>query len=351
MTLSRLALRLSRLVAIGGLAAASLPALALDKVVFYTNWLPQVEFGGYYTAQATGIYKAHGLDVEIKPGGPQVNGSMLLLGRKADFVLLHTNGQIISAAEQSIPMVAVAATYQKDPQVIVSHKGAGQDTLESLKGKPIFLSQDAKSSFWPWLKSRFGYTDAQVRPYTFQMAPFLASKNAIQQSYLTSEPHALLSAGADINVFLLSDHGWAPVSTPLVTRKDILQDKPDLARRFVRASLEGWYAFLADPSAARAMVKQLAPETTEAQMDYSIKAMRENGIVLSGAALTQGIGAMDLKKWQSFYDEMSALGLYKKGLDVSTMFSTQFVNDEAFAKAMAAKYPKAFDKAAVAQAR
>ena len=351
MTPSRFALRLSRLLALGGLVAASLPALALDKVVFYTNWLHQVEFGGFYTAQATGIYKAHGLDVEIKPGGPQVNGSMLLLGGKADFVLLHTNGQIISAAEQNIPMVALAATYQKHPQVIVTHKGAGHDTLESLKGKPIFLSQDSKSSFWPWLKQRYGYTESQVRPYTFQMAPFLASKSAIQQSFLTSEPYALTSAGADINVFLLSDHGWGPVSMPIVTRKDVLEKNPDLAKRFIRATLEGWYSFLADQGPARAVVKKLAPETTEGQMDYSIKQMVDKGIVLSGAALEKGIGTMDLAKWQSFYDEMSGVGLYKKGLDVSSMFTTQFINDPAFVKEMQAKYPKAFPatKAAVAR--
>lgn len=342
MTISRFTRRyLIRALAFAGLAASSLPALALDKVVVYTNWMHQVEFGGYYAAKANGYYAANGLDVEIRPGGPQVNGAMLLLGGKADFVILHTNGQVISAAEQNLPLVAVAASYQKDPQVIVTHQGVGFDSLTSLKGPPIFLSQDSKSSFWPWLKSQYGYTDAQSRPYTYQMAPFLNNPKAIQQSYLTAEPHALQQAGAKINTFLLSDHGWNPTPQPLVTRKDLLQKNPEMVGRFVRASMEGWYSFLNDPTPVRKLVKELAPETTEAQMDFSIQAMRDNGIVLSGDALTQGIGTMSQAKWQSFYDQMSALGLYKKGLDVSQMFTTQFVNDKAFTQAMVAKYPKA----------
>lgn len=334
--------RFLRFLALAGLATCSLHSLAADKVVVYTNWMHQVEFGGYYSAKANGIYAAHGLEVDIRPGGPQVNGAMLLLGGKADFVILHTNGQVISAAEQNLPMVAVAANYQKDPQVIVAHQGVGHDTLASLKGQPIFLSQDAKSSFWPWLKNKYGYTDAQTRPYTFQMAPFLNNTQAIQQSYLTAEPHALIQAGAKINTFLLSDYGWNPTSQPLVTRKDLLEKNPDVVRRFVQASMEGWYSFLADPSAARQMVKTLVPETTEAQMDFSIQAMRDNGIVHSGDALQHGIGTMNLAKWQNFYAQMSALGLYKKGLDVSQMFSTAFINDPAFLQSMRSKYPAAF---------
>lgn len=333
---------LARTLTIASLAGGCLHAMALDKVVVYTNWMHQVEFGGYYAAKASGIYAANGLDVEIRPGGPQVNGSMLLLGGKADFVILHTNGQVISAAEQNLPLIAVAANYQKDPQVIVSHQGVGHDSLAALKRQPIFLSQDSKSSFWPWLKSKYGYTDSQSRPYTFQMAPFLSNPKAIQQSYLTAEPYALEKAGAKFNTFLLSDYGWNPTPQPLVTRKDLVEKNPELVKRFVRASMEGWYSFLADSTPARQLVKQLAPETTEAQMDFSIQAMRNNGIVLSGDALSQGIGVMSQAKWQSFYEQMSDLGLYKKGLDVSKMFTTQFVSDKTFVQAMQTKYPKAF---------
>ncbi len=323
------------------LGCAPLAAFALDKVEFYSNWFPQAENGAFYQAKAAGIYERYGLDVTLNPGGPQVNGSMLVLGKRADFAILHSEGELLSALEKDLPLVAVAAMYQKDPQVVVSHKGVGNDSLEALKGKPIMLSQDAMTSFWPWLKHKYGYDDAQIRPYTFQMAPFLVNKQAIQQSFLTSEPFAIKQADVDPNVFLLSDHGWEPVSVPLVTRSDLVKSNPDLVRRFVQATLEGWYAYLQDPSAGNALIKQLVPEMLDGQIQYSLKEMKDHGIVVSGDALTLGIGAMTDARWKAFYDEMSAVGLYKQGMDYRRVFSLDFVNDKAFAQQMQAKYPQA----------
>ena len=188
------------LIALAAALVAPAGARADDKVTFYEDWFPEVEHGGAYQAVATGIYKKYGIDMDLQPGGPQVNGSLLLLGGKADFVTLHTDGELLHGLEQGTPLVAIAAQYQKDPQVLLSHKGVGHDTMESLKGTPILLSQDSFSSFWPWLKKKYGYTDDQVRPYTFQMAPFLSDKMAVQQAYLTAEPYAIKQGGVDPNI-------------------------------------------------------------------------------------------------------------------------------------------------------
>lgn len=325
--------------------AAAAPAAAADKVTIYTDWFPEIEHGGTYQAAAAGISDAYGLDVEVKPGGPQVNGALLLLGGKADFVLLHTDGELIHAVEQNAPLVAVAAMYQKDPQVLVSHKGVGHDSMESFKGVPILLSQDSFSSFWPWLRSRFGYTDDQVRPYTFQMGPFIADKNSVQQSYLTAEPYAIRQGGVDPNIFLLSDYGWDTYASLLVTRADMIQKKPDLVKRMVQAELEGWYSFWQDPKPAADLVKKLV-DVSDGQNQYSISEMKAHGIVISGEALENGIGAMSDARWKSFYDSTVKAGLYKAGTDYKKGYTLAYVNDKEFKAKMEAKYPNAMKNGA-----
>jgi NitT/TauT family transport system substrate-binding protein len=212
--------------------------------------------------------------------------------------------------------------------------------MESLKGVPILLSQDSFSSFWPWLKKKYSYTDDQVRPYTFQMAPFLADKMAVQQAYLTAEPYAIKQGGVDPNIFLLSDYGWDTYAALLVTRADLIRDKPDLVKRMVQATLEGWYSFWQDPKPGSALVQKLA-NTPDGQIAYSLGELKARGIIQSGDALTQGIGTMSDVRWKSFYEAMVVAGLYKPGLDYKKAYTLQFVNDGDFIAKMNAKYPDA----------
>jgi len=212
--------------------------------------------------------------------------------------------------------------------------------MESLKGTPILLSQDSFSSFWPWLKKKYGYTDDQVRPYTFQMAPFLSDKMAVQQAYLTAEPYAIKQGGVDPNIFLLSDYGWNTYAALLVTRADVIEKKPELVKRMVQATLEGWYSFWQDPKPGSAMVQKLV-STTDGQVHYSLGEMKARGIVLSGDALSNGIGAMNDERWKSFYDAMVAAGLYKPDLDYKKAYTLQFVNDKSFIAKMNQQYPDA----------
>jgi NitT/TauT family transport system substrate-binding protein len=327
-------------IACAAMLASPASVHAADKVTFYEDWFPEVEHGGAYQAVATGIYNSYGIDMDMQPGGPQVNGSLLLLGGKADFVVLHTDGELLHALEQGAPLVAIAAQYQKDPQVVLSHKGVGHDTMESLKGVPILLSQDSFSSFWPWLKKKYNYTDDQVRPYTFQMAPFLSDKAAVQQAYLTAEPYAIKQGGVDPNIFLLSDYGWDTYAALLVTRADVIKKNPDLVKRMTQATIEGWYSFWQNPKPGSKLVQEKA-NTPDGQIAYSIGEMKARGIVLSGDALTAGIGTMNDERWKSFYDAMVKAGLYKPGLDYRKAYTTEFINDKAFIAKMMAKYPEA----------
>lgn len=307
--------------------AASSPSGELTKVTYGTNWYAQAEHGGFYQAVATGIYRDHGLDVTVQMGGPQVNGTQLLMGGAIDFFMGY-GSDAIKAVEEGIPKVTVASMFQKDPQVIVAHPNTGADSLEDLKGRPIFISSAANVTYWPFLKAKFGFTDDQKRPYNFNPGPFLADQQSAQQGYLSSEPLAIAKEGGfEPVVFLLADYGYDPYSTTIECKRELVEQNPDLVQRFVDASIKGWYSYLyGDPAPGNELIKQANPEMTDEQIAYGIEKLKEYGIVKSGDAETLGIGAMTAERWKSFFDTMTAEGVFKSDTDYTQAFTLDFVN-------------------------
>ncbi len=307
-----------------GLSAAQ--AQALDKVRFGTNWVAEAEHGGYYQALADGTYRKYGLDVTIVPGGPNVNNRILLPVGKLDFFMSANSLQTFDAVAHAIPTVAVAASFQKDPQVLIAHPGV--DKLAELKTRTLFVSKEGIVTYFQWLKQTYGFDERKVKPYTFNAQPFLADKNSAMEGYVTSEPYAIeRAAHFKPAVFLLADHGFDSYSTLIETRRDLVEKKPDLVQRFVDASAVGWYHYLyGDPAPGNTLIKQQNPEMTDDQLAYSIAKMREDGIVDSGDTLKLGIGAMTDARWKSFYDKMVKAGVVKAGLDYRHGYTLQFVN-------------------------
>jgi NitT/TauT family transport system substrate-binding protein len=307
--------------------AAATPLHAEDKVILGTDWKAEAEHGGYYQAIAAGIYKKHGLDVSLRQGGPQVNQAALLAAGRLDFDEVPNSFISLNFVNEKIPMVAVAAMFQKDPSVLIAHRGVGNDSLAALKGKPIMIGADTRVGWWLFLKAKFGYTDDQIRPYTFNVAPFLVDKQAIQQGYVTSEPFLIEQHGEKPLVFLLADAGYTSYGSIIETSEKLAREKPDLVRRFVDASIEGWYSYLyGDPAPANALIKKDNPEMTDAVLAYAVAHLREAGIVDSGDAKTHGIGAMTEARWRDFLDIMAQQGLYPKTLDYRRAYTLAFVN-------------------------
>ena len=302
-------------------------AQSLEKLTFGTNWKAQAEHGGYYQAVATGIYKKAGLDVTIRMGGPQINHPQLLASGVIDFNMGSNCFNALNYVKNSIPMVCVGAIFQKDPQVLVSHAGQGNDSLAAMKGKPIMISPVARAGYWQFLRVKFGYTDDQIRTYTFNMAPFLADKSAIQQGFLTSEPFKLEKAGAKVVVHLLADAGYSTYATTIETSWKLVNEKPDVVQRFVNATIEGWYSYLyGDPSPANALIKKDNPEMTDDQIAHSIATLKKYGIADSGDAEKLGIGAMSDARWKDFLGIVVEAGLYPADLDLKRAYTLQFVN-------------------------
>jgi NitT/TauT family transport system substrate-binding protein len=315
--------------ALWGAAALAQPALALDKVTFATNWLADPEAGGYYQALADGTYQKYGLDVTIMPGGPSSNGGMLLIAGKIEFFM---GGDMIGdflSVQNNIPLIAVAADFQKNPQCIMAHPAVGLDKWQDLpNATPAFMSAGAVNTFWAWMRLAYGFKDENIKPYNFNSAPFIVDTHSIQQGYITSEPYEVEKQGHfKPAVFLLADYGYTTYSTEIITRREIVDQKPDLVQRFVSASAIGWYHYLyGDNAKANALIKKENPEMTDEQIDFSIAKIKEYGIVDSGDTLTKGIGAMTDEHWSDFYQKMVKAGIVKDGIDYKKAYTLQFVN-------------------------
>ena len=311
-----------------GVAIGSAHAQALDKVTFATNWVAEAEHGGFYQAVVDGTYRKHGLDVTILPGGPNVNHRLQLLAGKIEFYMSANTLQAFDAAARDIPTLIVAAIFQKDPQVLLAHPGRGIDTFEDLKKLTLFISKEGLASYFQWMKHDFGFSERNVKPYTFNPQPFLADKNAAMQGYVTSEPFAVETQGGfKPKIFLIADQGWGSYSTLIETRRDIVAKNPGLVQRFVDASTIGWYNYLyGDNKAANARIRRDNPEMSDALIAYSIAKMKEYGIVDSGDTGKLGIGAMTDARMKSFFDKMVATGVVKAGVDYRKSYTLQFVN-------------------------
>jgi NitT/TauT family transport system substrate-binding protein len=308
--------------------SAPLRAQPLEKVSFATNWVAEAEHGGFYQAAADGTYRKYGLDVTIVPGGPQANNRLLMTVGKVDFYLSANLLQSFDALAQGLPIIPVAALFQKDPQVLLAHPDQGIETFDDLKKLTLLISQEGMASYFQWMRSEFGFTEKQTRPYTFNPQPFLVDKRTAMQGYVTSEPYAVEQQGHfKPKIFLLADHGFNTYSTLIETRRELVAKKPDLVRRFVEASIIGWYNYIYhDNAPANALIKKHNPEMTDALLAYSVEKMKQYGIVDSGDSLTLGVGAMTQARVGSFFDKMVRAGVVKPGIDFRKSFTTQFVN-------------------------
>lgn len=300
---------------------------ANEKAVFGTNWLAQAEHGGFYQSVADGTYAACGLDVEIVSGGPQVNNRALMLAGKIDFHMGGDMLQAFNAVKEGIPVVSVAAIFQKHPQVIIAHPGEA-DSWDELKNLKLLIGDNGYTSYYQWMIAAHGFTAEQRQPYTFNPAPFLADKGLGMQGFLSSEPYVIEKEGGFVpNVFLIADAGYSTYATTVETMADTIANKPEVVKCFVEGSIKGWYNYLyGENQAADDMIIAANPDMTQDKINFAIGKMLSEGIVDSGDAETLGIGALTEEKVGDFYAKMVDAGVIEDGLDWKAAFSTEFAN-------------------------
>jgi NitT/TauT family transport system substrate-binding protein len=239
---------------------------------------------------------------------------------------------VMNLAQEGVPLKAVAAIFQKDPQVLIAHPRTGVKTLADLKGHPILLGDASISAFWVWLKAKYGFTDDQVRKYTFNSAPFLADKRAAQQGYVTSEPYSIeKETGMKPVVFLLADNGYPGYAAMILAPDSLIAKNPAAVKAFVEATAKGWQDYLyGDPKPADALIRKDNPEMSQDVIDQARAKMKSYGVVDGGDAQpgktgTAGIGAMTDARWRTFFDMAAGQGVYPKTLDYKKAYTLQFL--------------------------
>ena len=298
----------------------------LTPVTYTLNWYPQAEHGGLFQAKADGTYEQAGLDVTIKPGGPQINVHQLLAAGQTDFIM-GTAMRTLNAQAQGVPIVTVFAVFQKDPQSLVTHIGVGNDKLQDLKGKPIRLPAIARTNYWPWLKSKYGFSDEQIRGFEPGYAALGSDKMLSQQGFVTNDAWNARKVGLNLQSILLADYGWANYATTIDATEKTTRERPDMVRAFVRASQEGWKNYLQDPSKAHAAIKVANPQMEMDLMDHSWREMKQRGLIDSGDAKGGKIGIMTDARWEQFAKDMIAAGALPANLEWKKAYTLQFVKD------------------------
>jgi NitT/TauT family transport system substrate-binding protein len=309
---------------------AAVPTYAQDKkltpVSFTMNWFPQAEHGGFFAAKAEGIYERYGLDVTLRAGGPQVNVYQLLAAGQTDFIL-GTAMRVLSAQQQNVPAVAVAASFQKDPITIVSHAGVGHDKLQDLKGEPIRVPITARNNYWPWLKNRFGFTDEQIRPFEPGYGALASDPKLSMQGFITNDAWNGKKVGLTLHSHLLADYGWANYANTVDATEKTIRERPEVVLALVKASSEGWRRYLEDPSRAHAAIRQANPQMDPDLMQFSFQVMKRDGMIDSGDARGGKLGMMTDARWERFAKEMMAAGVLPATLEWKRAYTLQFVKD------------------------
>jgi len=315
-------------VALGLALLTNMPLAQAETVRFGTNWVAQAEHGGYYQAVADGTYEACGLEVEIVPGGPQVNNRAQMLAGKLDFHMGGNLLQAFSAVEQEIPLKVVAAHFQKEPQVLLTHPGtvASFDEIKDLES--LIIGDAGFQTYYQWLISDYGFDAAKRVPYTYNPAPFLADTKSAQQGYIPSEPFAIEQEGGFApDIWLLADAGFNTYATVVETMQATIDEREEVVTCFVEGSAIGWATYLyGDPAPGNAMIQADNPDMSDAQLAYSRDKLVEYGIVDSGDSLELGIGAMSDAQIGEFFEKMVKAGVVDAGVDYKASYTLDFAN-------------------------
>jgi NitT/TauT family transport system substrate-binding protein len=320
----------SRLLAgliVSGLAlTAATAASAAEKIRYSMNWVPEGEHCGFYQAKAAGYYDKAGLDVELKGAGPDVNVA-LLVGTGQLELGMGSSFTSINMVAQGIPGITVASMFQKDPQTLVAHSGQGIKTLADVKGKPVMIAKFAQQEFWQFLKQKFAFTDDQLRPYTYSVAPFLADEAAIEQGYVTEDEYQLKSQmKTPPEIMLLADYGYQNYATTIFGMRPWVEAHGDAVKAFIKATAQGYQDCLdGKADAGEKLLHTANPDEPEGLFQFKIKQMKERNMLTGGDAEKLGIGAMSDARWKDFFDTMSASGVYKKDLDYKSAYTLKYL--------------------------
>jgi NitT/TauT family transport system substrate-binding protein len=300
---------------------------AAEKLSYMTTWRAQAEHGGYYQAVAKSFYRECGVELTIRQGGPGVDGKQLLVAGAIDMMSASFNDTALLVNVAGFPAKAVMAIFQKNPQILMTHSDSGYNSFDDMRDRPIMIGAASRTTFWPFLRAKYGFTDAQIRSYTGQIAPFLADKAAIQQALITNEPRRVeVETGKLPRTFLLGDHGYDAYGSTTVVPQKLLETKPDAVQCFVNASIQGWIDFMKDPAPAVELIRKDNPDNSDDVVAYAIKMLKASDILETAETGKNGLGTMSDERWASHSQLLQNAGIVPKSFDYRQAYTLQFVN-------------------------
>jgi NitT/TauT family transport system substrate-binding protein len=294
----------------------------LTPVALQTDWYPQPEHGGFYDAQIRGYYRDEGLELTILPGGPYVNNDQQVSVGAAQFAM-GSSDHVLEAIGNGGPLVAVAATMQRDPQAIMVHQDSPVHNFKDLDGHAVAVRLGA-STWFEFLVKRFQLKDVREIPATYSVANFLQDAGYIQQIFVTSEPFFARQAGVPVRTMLISEAGYNPYRV-FMTSRSFLQQHPEIVAKFVRASLRGWRDYLVHPDDINAAIAKLNPAMSVPQMKFSYEGLRDQHFITGDAANGADLGRFDPARWTSMYQQLLDLKVIQKPFDPAIAYTMQFM--------------------------
>lgn len=308
------------LLAAASAASFASPARASGATLrLLTNWFAQAEHGGFYQAKATGLYEQAGVAVDIDMGGPQVNTMQLLLAGRCELVLGQPD-QVLKGIANGLPLVAIATTFQNGIGGLLAHPDIR--TIADLKGHPILISTETRTTSWPWLMRTYGFTEDQAGVYTFNIQPFVLNPQLAIQAFATSEPYSCIERGVPYRFLSLADAGYPGYGNMLVTTRSVLAQRHAELAGFLSASMQGWRSVLyGDPAPATAAIMAANPAMSAAQITWSYAALKRMQALGKPGTL---MGRLDATRWAQIRGIDVASGLLDTSLDWHQAFTTEF---------------------------
>jgi NitT/TauT family transport system substrate-binding protein len=278
------------------------------QVKLALNWVPEPEFGGFYAAREMGAFHKHGLSAEILGGGAGVPVVQMVANGQAEFGIAGADELLIARA-RGADVIPLFATFQTSPQAIMVHASRGAKTIADVL-KSGTVAMEPGLPYAVFLKKKYGFEHTTIVPYDGGVARFVADNQFAQQCFITSEPIAARKQGADPQVLLVADEGYNPYVAVVITRKALWTDKPDVVRAFVRASREGWQAYLNDPIPANAAMGKLNP--TMAPETFLAAAAAQKPLIETAETKANGLGTMTRERWETLARQLVDLAIIEK---------------------------------------
>lgn len=293
----------------------SAPSLA-EPLVLALNWKPEPQFGGFYTAQEADFYKANGLDVKIIEGGSGTPTIQMLLAGRVDYAIVSADEVVIAHARGGGDIVALFATYQTNPQGIMTHAARGFESIEDVVHSEGVLLWQSGLPYAQFFRKKYGPLRVTTAPYLGGIGNFQNDPTLSQQCFVTSEPLAAAAAGLRVKTFLVADSGYNPYTAVLVTRRERLRSAPAEVEGMVAAVRAGWERYLEDPTATNtamgAINKAMSART------FAESAAAQHGLILTPD--TQQVGEMSLARWQTLARQLLDIGVIKTPVEPGGLF-------------------------------